>query len=141
MQWKKSSFHIVRITIKTESSLNYIMQKIPKIDEFKTPEGYFEQLPDRIMESIHPTLNLVWVNYADAVVLFLVAGIWTIVPFEQQNVELTLDQEVELYIDSQYWTVEDVLSMAENPDKLLDQIIEEEYSEDLLLWKEDHTWL
>jgi len=117
------------------------MQKIPKIDEFKTPEGYFEQLPDQIMESIHPTRNLAWVKYAAAVVLLLAAGIWATVPFEQQNVELTLDQEVELYIDSQYWTAEDVLSMAENPDELLDQIIEEEYPEGLLLWEEDQTWL
>jgi hypothetical protein len=117
------------------------MQKIPKLDKFIIPEGYFEQLPDQIMDSIHPTRDLDWVKYAAAVVLFLAAGIWDILPLEQQNVELTLDQEVELYIDSQYWTAEDVLSMAENPDELLEQIIEEEYPEGLFLWEDEQTWL
>lgn len=116
------------------------MEKLPKIDEFKTPEGYFEQLPDQILDSLQPKQNLSWMKYAAAVVIFLSAGIWALAPFEQEYVELTLDQEVNLYIDSQYWTAEDILSMSENPNELLEQIIEEEYPESELLWEEDQNW-
>lgn len=116
------------------------MEKLPKIDEFKVPEGYFEQLPDQILDSIQPNQNFAWIKYAAAVLIFFAAGIWALVPVEQENVELTLDQEVNLYIDSQYWTAEDVLSLAENPNELLEQIIEEEYPESELLWEDDQNW-
>ena len=116
------------------------MEKLPKIDEFNTPEGYFEQLPDQILDSLQSNRDFGWMKYAAAILVFLAAGIWALAPFEQENIQLTFDQEVNLYIDSQYWTAEDVLSMADNPNEILEQIIEEEFPESELLWEEDQNW-
>lgn len=117
------------------------MGKLPKIEEFKTPDGYFEQLPDQIMDSIKPNRSNTWIRYAATIALILSAGIWLLFSPEINPQDLTLEDEVNLYIDSQYWTVEDVLSMAENPDEILDQIINEELPEGTELWgEEEQTW-
>jgi hypothetical protein len=45
-----------------------------------------------------------------------------------------------LYIESEQWNAEDVLSLSDNPNELLDQIIEEELAKSEPLWKEEETW-
>lgn len=117
------------------------MEKIPKIEEFKTPEGYFEQLPDQIMDSIKPNRSNTWMRYAATIALVLGAGFWVLYFPQNAPEAVSMEDEVNLYIDSQYWTAEDVLSMAENPNEILDQIINEEFPEGELLWEdEEQTW-
>jgi hypothetical protein len=117
------------------------MGKLPKIEEFKIPEGYFEQLPDQIMGSIKPNLTNTWMRYAATIALFLSVGLWVLYSPQIDSENLSMDEQVDLYIDSQYWTAEDVLSMAENPDEILDQIINEEFPEGEGLWEEEEqTW-
>lgn len=113
------------------------MKKLPKIKEFKTPEDYFEQLPDRIMGSLKPNRNITWISYAAVIALFISVGTWLLLSPEIKSPKLSLEEEVNLYIDSSYWTAEDVLSMAENPDEILDQIINEEFPEGTILWEEE----
>ncbi len=117
------------------------MNKLPKFKDFNPPTEYFDQLPDQIMEGINPKKNLTWLRYAASIAVLLVAGIWLVYQPAEEMPILTLEQEVNLYIDSQYWTAEDVLSMADNPEEILDQIINEEYPEGMELWEEDdQTW-
>ncbi len=116
------------------------MEKIPRISEFKTPPGYFEQLPDQIMGSIHTEPKYQWIKYAAVFLLMIAAGIWVFNPSEQPIQEPSLQQEVNLYIDSQFWTAEDVLSLAENPNDILEQIILEEFPSEDLFWEEEQTW-
>ncbi len=117
------------------------MGKLPKIEEFKIPEGYFEQLPDQIMGSIKTNRTNTWMRYAATIALFLSAGLWVLYSPQIDSENLSMDDEVNLYIDSQYWTAEDILSMAENPDEILDQIINEEFPEGEGLWEqEEQTW-
>lgn len=117
------------------------MEKLPKIEDFKTPDGYFEQLPDQIMDSIKPNRSNTWIRYAATIALILSAGFWVLYSPELDTAELSMEDEVNLYIDSQYWTAEDLLSMAENPNEILDQIINEEFPEGEGLWEEEEqTW-
>jgi hypothetical protein len=117
------------------------MEKLPKLKEFKAPAGYFDQLPDQIMDSVKPNKRNTWLQYAATIVLILSVGIWLLFSPEISPQEYSLDDEVSLYIDSQYWTAEDVLSMTENPDEILDQIINEEIPEDIELWgEEEQIW-
>lgn len=117
------------------------MGKLPKIEEFKIPEDYFELLPDQIIGSIKPNQSNTWIRYAATIALILSAGTWFLFSPEIKPKELSLEEEVNLYIDSQYWTAEDVLSMADNPDEILDQIINEEFPDATELWgEEEQTW-
>ena len=45
----------------------------------------------------------------------------------EQSLEADLEQEIDLYISSGYWQAEDILSFSENPNLILDEIIEEEW--------------
>lgn len=103
------------------------MKNLPKIHDFNPPEGYFDTLPDRILGKIKPQRATYWIKYAAAASLLVISGgVWrfytTVTAVETES----LEDEISLYIESHYWTAEDVLSMVENPEEILDQIIEEE---------------
>ncbi|RAI84943.1 hypothetical protein [Algoriphagus yeomjeoni] len=103
------------------------MQKIPKIKDFKAPDNYFESLPDNIMDRIKPNRSINWMKYAAAAAVLVVClGVWQFNTFNSQVEDFSMDEEVSLYIESQFWTAEDVLSMVDNPEEILDQIIAEE---------------
>lgn len=114
------------------------MHQLPKFKELKAPEGYFEQLPDQIMEQLKPARSIHWGNYAAAAAVVLGLGIiWQMNVFQPEPEPLTLEEEVNLYIDSQYWSDEDVLSLAENPEAVLDEILTDELPSEEELWNED----
>ena len=118
------------------------MKPIPKVPQFTVPEGYFEALPDQIMRRKNtPTPNsyLGWAAAAAAVLLFSV-GLWQTQQANKELLPLTAEEEALLYIDSEQWSTEDVLSLSENPNELLDQIIEEEFAKTEPLWNEEETW-
>ena len=117
------------------------MEKLPELKKFTVPDGYFDQLPDQILDSMKAPQKNTWVRYAATIALIISSGLWILLSQGNEIQQLSLEEEVNLYIDSQYWTAEDVLSMAENPDEILDQIIYEEFPEDAELWDdEDQTW-
>jgi hypothetical protein len=103
------------------------MQKLPKIQDFRAPENYFDNLPDEIMDRIKPRQSIQWMKYAAAAAILVVSlGVWQFNSTDYQLERLSMDEEVSFYIESQYWTAEDVLSMVDNPEEILDQIIAEE---------------
>ncbi|SFT43160.1 hypothetical protein SAMN04489724_0726 [Algoriphagus locisalis] len=103
------------------------MQKIPKIKDFKAPDNYFESLPERIMDRIQPNRSFHWMKYAAAAAILIISlGVWQFNTSTSQFETLAMDEEVNLYIESQYWTAEDVLTMVDNPEEILDQILAEE---------------
>lgn len=104
------------------------MKQLPKIKDFKAPEGYFEHLPDQIMarRSSRPVIPI-WSRYAAAAMVILSIGIWVLTqPEATTDPYLALDSEVNLYIESQYWTAEDILSLTDDSGIILEEIIEEE---------------
>lgn len=107
------------------------MEKFSKKNIFKVPENYFEQLPDTILEKRKPSALQYYLSgmAAAAVVVigfFMFQGNETVI--SSDNYQVKLNEEVEYYIESGIWNVEDVLSLAENPNELLDDITEEEWS-------------
>lgn len=117
------------------------MNTLPKSPSFSVPEGYFEALPDKILRRKNtptPTSYLGWA--AAAAILLLGAGLWQTQQSITNMPQMTVEEEALLYIDSEQWSTEDVLSLSENPNELLDQIIEEEFAKTDPLWHEEETW-
>ncbi|MCS5489362.1 hypothetical protein [Algoriphagus limi] len=102
------------------------MEKLPKFSEINAPEGYFDTLPDQILNKVHPQHDWTWVRWAAIFIAFLSVGVYFFYPTTQSNELIALDEEVNLYIDANYWTAEDILSMSDQPDMILDELIEEE---------------
>tara|TARA_R110002124_G_scaffold57700_4_gene161280 strand:- start:6300 stop:6671 length:372 start_codon:yes stop_codon:yes gene_type:complete len=112
------------------------MEKFPKKNIFRTPENYFENLPDQILEKRKPKALQYYLSgmAAAAVVIigfFLFNTNDTVT--SSINYQTELNEEVEYYIESGVWNVEDVLLLADNPNELLDDITEEEWS--------NQTWI
>ena len=107
------------------------MKNLPKQYIYEEPDGYFENLSSRIIYKHKARRRqTVFVRFAAAAVL--IAGIALFVNRQPtlniENLQAQIDQEVELLISSGYWDADDVLSLTDNPDDLLDSIIEEEWS-------------
>ncbi len=117
------------------------MQKIPKQQPFQVPENYFQELPEKILaEARRPKAKLTW-TWAAAAVVLLGVGVWQAREFNTDtSIPMTADEEALLYIESEQWSTEDVLSLSEDPNALLDQIIEEELAKSEPLWTEEETW-
>jgi hypothetical protein len=107
------------------------MNEIPKYDIFKEPEGYFNNLPQRIIHKKRlEDRKILFIRIASAAVLVIAAALFIFKQSEinENALQAEMDQEIELYINSGYWNAEDVLSFTEDPDELLDIIIAEEWS-------------
>ncbi|MCE2777132.1 MAG: hypothetical protein LW824_05770 [Algoriphagus sp.] len=117
------------------------MQQIPKLKPFQTPENYFEELPEKILaKSKLPKPIQSW-TWAAAAVVLLGVGLWQAGGFyEDKPILVSPEEEALLYIESEQWSTEDVLSLSDDPNALLDQIIEEEYAKSAPLWTEEETW-
>ena len=73
--------------------------------------------------------------------VLLGVGLWQAGGFyEDKPILVSPEEEALLYIESEQWSTEDVLSLSEDPNALLDQIIEEEYAKTAPLWTEEETW-
>ncbi|SDD55709.1 hypothetical protein SAMN04488104_103725 [Algoriphagus faecimaris] len=114
------------------------MKQLPKLKPFEAPEGYFESLPDQIFQKLEPKTDYTWVKWAAAILIFLAVGIYQFYPSSSENNLLALEEEVNLYIDSNYWTAEDLLGMSENPEAILDEILAEEMPYADLLWEDEN---
>lgn len=108
------------------------MKNLPKSNIFQTPNGYFEKLPEEILVRNNRiktrSFTLISTMAAAAVI---VLGIFLFVLMNDINpntsLEANLDQEIDLYINSGYWQAEDILSFADNPNSILDEIITMEW--------------
>lgn len=103
----------------------------PKKNIFKAPENYFEQLPDQILEKRKPRALHYYLSGIAAAAM-VVIGFFLFLNNESAstsvNYQAEINQEVEYYIESGVWNVEDVLLLADNPNELLEDIAAEEWS-------------
>lgn len=114
------------------------MNHLPKLKEFEAPKGYFDRLPDQILAKADARKSNLWTKYAAAAVIMLGLGLsWQQGLFTPEVQSLSVEEEASLYIESQIWTAEDILSLTEDPNGILDQIIEEEMPSPEDLWAED----
>ncbi|WP_186756969.1 hypothetical protein [Echinicola salinicaeni] len=108
------------------------MKGLPKNNVFKTPEGYFDHLADNILEKKQKkTTQMHYIRWAAAAVLLIAFSLSIFKTFINPSSNLTntyaLDQEMELMIDQGDWYAEDILSLSDDPNAILDEIIEEEW--------------
>lgn len=120
------------------------MEKLPKLKDLSPPKGYFDKLQDEILVKRKQSRSFVvtWIPYAAAATVVLALGLWWSAPTQDSpaNDLLALDQEVLLYIESNQWTAEDVLSLSEDPNRILDEIIAEEMPLLSPAWSEEENW-
>lgn len=117
------------------------MSQIPKLKSFQTPENYFEELPEKILSKAKRPKPIPAWTWAAAAVVIVGIGLWQVDVYKVNKSNLVgPEEEALLYIESEQWSTEDVLSLSEDPNALLDQIIEEEYAKTAPLWTEEETW-
>lgn len=115
------------------------MNQLPKIKDFEAPEGYFDRLPDQIITKSRIRKKQIWIRIAAAASILIGLGLtWQLGIFKSESQVLSADEVALLYVESQVWSAEDILSMTDDPNAILDQIIEEEMplSEDLWIENE-----
>ena len=111
------------------------MKNIPKENIFQVPEGYFENLAERTRQrKSERKVKQVWLSGIAAAAVLAIGMFFAIfqeTSFEETNFQSNIDQDIELFISAGYWDEVDILGMAENPNQLLDEIIESEWNYDL----------
>lgn len=108
------------------------MKNLSQKEIFQTPKGYFDQLPDRIVlryENEKVKRISLFRKYAAVAIIILGIGIFAIYQNKQNETSLqaNLNKEIDLYINADLWQAEDILSLSENPDSILDEIITAEW--------------
>lgn len=104
------------------------MKNLPEKNIFLTPEGYFEKLPEEILakNQRRKTRSFAIISSLAAAAV-IILGMFLFVLKNDVNpnnsLEANLDHEIDLFINSGYWQAEDILSFAENPNSILDEII------------------
>lgn len=108
----------------------------PNKNIFQTPEGYFDRLPGEILQKNRQRQRSARLSYwsaaaAAVVVLGIALSIfWTGSPESEFDLEANMQPEIEMYINAGYWQAEDVLTFADNPNELLDEMIRNEWGTD-----------
>lgn len=110
------------------------MEKFSKKEIFKTPDNYFEGLQESIVSRYEGEkvrqINL-FKKYAAVAVVVLGLGVYFLNQTTVPNFATLpgIQQEIDVYINSDYWQAEDILMLAENPNSILDEIILSEWSD------------
>lgn len=109
------------------------MDNIEKQNIFREPKGYFDTLPDQVLEKYAKektkTFYLRSMAAAAVVVLGFALYILNSDLASINTMDANLDEEVALYINAGHWEAEDILSLTENPDSILDEIILTEWND------------
>jgi hypothetical protein len=116
------------------------MKNISKKNIYTVPEGYFENLPQKILSKRKKKQGQIyWSGMAAAAVIvigFLLLVFQPVSEMENQY-QAEVNEEVEFYINTGIWGDEEILLMADNPNEILDQIMMEEFSS--TIWEEDYS--
>ncbi|WP_154856328.1 hypothetical protein [Cyclobacterium xiamenense] len=110
------------------------MNKFPKESIFKTPENYFDSLPDRILRKRKQRIRQLYLTGVAAAVVFVVGFALVLVPrveSDATNFQTAINEEVDYYITAGTWDEVDVLLLADNPNELLDAITAAEWRSEL----------
>ncbi|WP_143961643.1 hypothetical protein [Litoribacter populi] len=108
------------------------MKNFPKNNIFKTPEGYFDRLPDEILAQRGQKGKQVFLKTLVGVAAALIIGLAVVFNLWQTDeptytASAEMDEEIELLINSDFWQAEDILLLSDNPDDILDNLIAMEW--------------
>ncbi|MCH7401898.1 hypothetical protein ACFOUP_00170 [Belliella kenyensis] len=121
-----------------------MINNIPKENIYKVPESYFDKLSEDILaKNKERNTKMIWMRSMAASVAILVSVGLYVFNNGVANPETFQDKvnsDINLYINSGYWSAEDALSLTDNPNDILDQIIAEEWSSYSNADLEDEFW-
>jgi len=108
------------------------MKNISDNNIFNEPEGYFDKLPEDIITRRKNKVRQVYMMRVAVAAILLIGLSFMFVLYQPkeptyQAMDQGINDEVELYISSGYWQAEDILLLSDDPDSILDEIIEMEY--------------
>lgn len=108
-----------------------MIKNIPKQDIFKTPEGYFESLPQAALRRYKTKkTKQIWLSGLSAAAILavgLILAVFNPIETGDSKYQGNLDETMELYIEAGFWNEDDILSLSENPNELLDLMLAEEW--------------
>jgi hypothetical protein len=109
------------------------MNKFPKESVFKTPENYFDSLPDRILRRRKRRIRQVYLTGVAAAACIVGFILMVVLPTQQSanNFQTAINEEVDYYITTGTWDEVDILLLADNPNELLDAITAAEWRSEL----------
>ena len=107
---------------------------IPKGNIFRVPEGYFESLPDQIMaKKLQNKQHTTWISGVAAAITVILTSLLFFKLLIEPTAEpappstLAVDEEIEMLIDRGHWNAEDVLSLSDDPNVILDELLYEHW--------------
>ncbi|GGZ13988.1 hypothetical protein GCM10007049_02290 [Echinicola pacifica] len=107
------------------------MKNIPEHTLFKTPEGYFESLGTKTLARKKKKAQMVVMSRIGlAASVLLAVGLYFSNPFAEeieQSQYVSMDAEIDQMIEQGIWSADDVLSMSEDPDAVLDELLQEQW--------------
>lgn len=103
----------------------------PTRNIFKAPKGYFEELPNQILERHRTrkqkTKRLWLATSLSAAMVLIGVFFWNQPSSLEDNLHSNLAAEINFYINAGHWEAEDILNLSDNPNQLLDEMIANEW--------------
>ncbi|MCH7414277.1 hypothetical protein MM213_12325 [Belliella sp. R4-6] len=107
------------------------MKNLSKKDIFKVPDNYFESLSDQILDKKASRKSKVFYLRSMAAAAVVILGVAMFVFKNEVNtadyLHQNLAEDINLYINAGHWGAEEVLYLSDDPNLILDQIINEEW--------------
>ena len=121
------------------------MEKLPKNDIFQTPEDYFMGLPDAIFnrQRARKAEFKIWIASASAAAVLVLGLVFAPLLTNDKtspNLGTSISEEIDFYIESGYFQAEDILTLSEDPNDILDEILSNEWAYDLGEENEEEGW-
>ncbi|GHB49279.1 hypothetical protein [Mongoliitalea lutea] len=108
-----------------------MLPKHPYTNFNQAPKGYFESLPDKIIQRRRAStkkMRQIWLAASlSAAMVLLGVFFWNQDEIPYDNFDNNLSTEINFYINSDYWQAEDILNLSDNPNQLLDDLIASEW--------------
>ncbi|UJP64420.1 hypothetical protein [Mongoliitalea daihaiensis] len=123
-----------------------MLPKQPNSQLFKAPEGYFEGLPEQILQRHQQRgkkVRQLWLAASlSAAVLLMGLFFWNQPEMPTDSLNANLSAEINFYINAGYWEAEDILNLSDNPNQLLDDLIASEWNfvEEDLDYEFEENW-
>ncbi len=108
------------------------MNQSQKHNIFKVPEGYFDELPTKVLKKRKNKTRQVWLARVAAAAVLIIGLTFFVGDFGGQSPDYygQIEEDMELWISAGYWNEEEMLLLADYPNEILDFIIYEAWAYD-----------
>ncbi|MCH7396420.1 hypothetical protein MM236_00405 [Belliella sp. DSM 107340] len=107
------------------------MKNLSKKGIFKVPEHYFDTLSDQILEKRASQKTKMFYLRSMAAAAVVIIGVAVFVFKNEVSgpdyFNQSIAEDINLYINAGHWGAEEVLNLSDDPNLILDQIIDQEW--------------